>query len=135
VSVGREAFKEEAAQYLLQQYTKDGDLVCQICKAPMPFKLDGGADYFEKVEFLPDLRQRHYQNYLALCPNHAAMFMVANGSSKLMRVMFADLSANELEVILARQNATIYFTKKHIADQKKVIEVDEDANKLKAQPE
>jgi glycine/D-amino acid oxidase-like deaminating enzyme len=51
VSIGREAVKEEAAQYLCQQYTIDGDVICQICKTPMPFKLDDGTDYFEKVEF------------------------------------------------------------------------------------
>src|SRR5262245_533533 len=90
----------------------------------MPFKLDDGTDYFEKVEFLPELRKRHYKNYLALCPNHAAMFKEANGSSEFMRDMFADLSGNELEVILAQQNATIYFTKTHVADLKKVLEVD-----------
>ena len=31
----------------------------------MPFKLDDGSDYFEKVEFLRDLTKLHYQNYLA----------------------------------------------------------------------
>ena len=64
----------------------------------MPFKLDDGTDYFEKVEFLPELKKRHYQNYLALCPNHAAMFKEANGSSKVMEGLFAKLSGNELEI-------------------------------------
>ncbi|MBR1191475.1 sacsin N-terminal ATP-binding-like domain-containing protein [Bradyrhizobium sp. AUGA SZCCT0160] len=125
VSLGREAVKEEAAQYLCQQYTSDGDVICQVCKAPMPFKLDDGTAYFEKVEFLPELKKRHYQNYLALCPNHAAMFMEANGSAEFMRDMFVELSGNELEVVLAQKDATIYFTKTHIADLKKVIEVDQ----------
>jgi hypothetical protein len=93
----------------------------------MPFKLDDGTDYFEKVEFLPELKKRHYQNYLALCPNHAAMFKEANSSAESMRAMFACLSGNELEVVLAQQNATIYFTKIHIADLKKVLEVDDNA--------
>jgi hypothetical protein len=126
---------EEAAQYLRQQYTSDGDVICQICKAPMPFKLDDGTDYFEKVEFLHELKKRHYQNYLALCPNHAAMFTEANGSSEFMRDMFADLSGNELEVILAQQNATIYFTTTHVADLKKVLEVDNAADTAPAQPD
>ena len=125
VSVGREAVKEEAAQYLRQQYASDGDVVCQICQGPMPFKLDDGTAYFEKVEFLPELKKRHYQNYLALCPNHAAMFKEANGSAEFMRDMFVELSGNELEVVLAQEDATIYFTRTHIADLKKVIEVDQ----------
>jgi hypothetical protein len=135
VSVGREAVKEEADQYLRQQYTSDGDVFCQICKAPMPFKLDDGTDYVEKVEFLPELKKRHYQNYLALCPNHAAMFVEANGSSEFMRDMLTGLSGNELEVVLAQQDVTIYFTKTHIADLKKVLEVDEDVDSAVAQPD
>ena len=91
----------------------------------MPFKLDDGSDYFEKVEFLPELKKRHYQNYLALCPNHAAMFKEANGSAELMCDMFLEVSDHELEVVLAQQNTTIYFTKTHIADLKKVIEVEQ----------
>ena len=124
VSVGREAVKEEAAQYLRQQYTSDGHMNCQVCKGPMPFKLDDGSDYFEKVEFLPELKKRHYQNYLALCPNHAAMFKEANGSAKFMRDLFAELSGNELEVVLAQEDATIYFTQTHIVDLKEVIKSD-----------
>ena len=122
VSVGREVVKQEAAQYLRQQYTnKDGEMICQICKQPVPFKLDDGSDYFEKVEFIDDLTKRHYQNYLALCPNHSAMFKLVNGSKELMKDMFVDLTTNELEVILAQSDHTIYFTKTHIADLKSVI--------------
>ena len=35
------------------------------------------------------------------------------------------MKQNELDVILAQRDATIYFTKTHIADLKKVIEVDQ----------
>jgi len=126
VSVDREAVKEDAAQYLLQQYSTDGELICQICKTPMPFKLDDGTDYFEKVEFLPELTKRHYQNYLALCPNHAAMFQHANGSSESMMEIFLAIASNELQIVLAQQDASIYFTKTHIADLKTVIESDHD---------
>ena len=126
VSVGREAVKEQTLPYLRAQYTNaDGEMFCQACKAVMPFKLDDGSFYFEMVEFLPKLRKRHYQNYLALCPNHAAMFQHANGSEDLMRSMFLDLTNTELEVVLAQEDTTIQFTKTHIADLKAVIEADE----------
>jgi hypothetical protein len=127
VSVGREEVKEGAAQYLRQQYTNaDGEMICQVCKAPLPFKLDDGTDYFEKVEFLTDLKKRHYQNYLALCPNHAAMFQYANGSTELIREMFSEIAGNELEVVLAQQDAAIYFTKTHIADIHSVLEAEKE---------
>ena len=100
-------------------------MICQVCKTPLPFKLDDDKDYFETVKFLPKLKKLHYQNYLALCPNHAAMFMYANGSADTMQDTFGDLISNELEVRLARKDTTIYFTKTHISDLKTVIEVDQ----------
>lgn len=128
VSIGLEMVKEEAAQYLRQQYTNgEGEMICQICKAELPFKLDNGNPYFEKVEFLPNLKKRYYQNYLALCPNHAAMFQHANGSADLMQDMFIELAGNELEVVIAQKNATIYFTRTHVADLKSVLSIDSES--------
>jgi hypothetical protein len=125
VSVGREAVKEETAQYLLQQYESGGEITCQICKGPMPFRLDDGSPYFEKVEFLPELGRRHFQNYLALCPNHAAMYSHTNGSAEILKDLFLDIKGNELEVIIAQSDETIYFTKTHIADLKAVVDADQ----------
>jgi hypothetical protein len=125
VSIGVEAVKQEAAQYLLGQYTKpDGEMICQICKGSLPFRLDDGTAYFEKVEFLVDLKKRHYQNYLALCPNHGAMFQHANGSSVSIRSLFLEMINNELNVVLAQRDMRIYFTKVHIADLKAVIQAE-----------
>jgi hypothetical protein len=122
VSIGREEVKQETAQYLRDQYTNgNGDMICQICRGSLSFKLDDGSDYFEKVEFLPELKKRHYQNYLALCPNHAAMFQHANGSVDRMLTMFIEFAGNELEVVLAQKDNRIYFTKTHVADLKAVI--------------
>jgi hypothetical protein len=117
VSVGLEDVKAKAGEYLHQQYTKlDGQMICQVCKAELPFKKNDGDYYFECVEFLADLPAHHYQNYLALCPNHAAMFQYANGSKELLWEMFTELKETELEVILAQRDMTIYFTKMHITD-------------------
>lgn len=130
VSVGREEVKAEAAQYLHQQYVVEGGIICQVCRGHMPFKLDDGSDYFEKVEFLSELKRRHHQNYISLCPNHAAMFRHANSTKDLMMEMFAELSGNELEVVLAQENTTIYFTKTHIADLKTIIAIDDENTEL-----
>ncbi|MBL8207786.1 MAG: hypothetical protein JNM09_26370, partial [Blastocatellia bacterium] len=133
VSINREDVKTETAQYLAEQYTNpDGEMICQICKAPLPFKLDNGNFYFEKVEFLPELKKHHFQNYLALCPNHRAMFQHVNGSKELLKDMLLDLITNELEVILARQDMTIYFTRTHIADLKTVIATEQQINLAEA---
>lgn len=134
VSIGRDDVKKEAEPYLLQQYKNSDDpMICQICKTQMPFKLDDGSDYFETVEFLPELKKRHYQNYLALCPNHSAMFQFTNGSRDKLKDMFLEINSNELEVVLAQKETTIYFTKTHIADLKTVIKVDKQENEHEEQ--
>jgi len=121
VAVGKEAVKEEAAEYLRHQYTNsDDEMICQVCKTALPFKLDDSY-YFEKIEFLPDVDNRHYQNYLALCPNHAAMYELANGSSETIRDSFLSFCGNELDVVLGQRPMSIYFTRTHIADLRVVI--------------
>ena len=125
VSVHREEIKEEARPYLREQYTNSDDvMICQVCKAALPFRLEDGHYYFEAVEFLPMLERRHYQNYLALCPNHAAMYVHANGSREAMMERFRALGGNELEVVLANEDKTIYFTRTHIADLEAIIEAE-----------
>ncbi len=126
VSVNRDAVKREQTDpYLRDLYTNaDGITICQVCKDKLPFKLADGSYFFESVEFLPDLESYHYQNYLALCPNHAAMFMHANGSKEQMRDRLLDLDGSELDLTLADQPVTVYFTESHLADLKVVVEVE-----------
>lgn len=126
ITVSRDVVKQEAEQYLRHQYTNpDGIMFCQICQKPLPFQLDDGAYYVEKVEFLTDLKKLHYQNYLALCPNHGAMFQHANGSRTFMRNLFKRMQGTELEIILTKRPVTIYFTKEHILDLMAVLDSEE----------
>lgn len=125
VSLGKDEVKQEAEEYLRAQYTNDeGVMICQICKAELPFRLDDGEYYFEKQEFLPELTRRHYQNYLALCPNHSAMFQHVNGSRDLMKRKVCEIVGNELEMVLAKKDTTVYFTRTHLADLRTVVQVD-----------
>ena len=124
VSINREHVKGEARPYLRQQYTdNDGIMFCQICQQPLPFRLEGGDWYFECVEIMEEqeLSRHHTQNYLALCPNHAAMFKHANKSRDQLKGMVIQARTNELEIILAQQPRQIYFTKTHLADLRAVI--------------
>ena len=126
VSVNRDAVKREQTDpYLRDLYTNADDItICQVCKDRLPFWLADGSYFFESVEFLPDLEKHHYQNYLALCPNHAAMFMHANGSKDKMRDPLLALDGSELELTLADQPVTVYFTESHVADLRVIIEVE-----------
>jgi hypothetical protein len=125
VSTWKSAVTKEADQYLQQQYTNaDGEMICQVCRDELPFKLPDDSYYFETVEFLPDLNNRHYQNHLALCPNHAAMFKFANGSGDSVLQRMVSLYGNELEIELAGTEDRIYFTETHVCDIKAVIQAD-----------
>ena len=126
VSINRDPTKREKTDpYLLQQYTNpDGVTICQMCRDRLPFRLADGSYYFEAVEFLPELKRHHHQNYLALCPNHAAMFRYANASKDEMKDRFLTLDGSALQLMLADQTVAVYFTETHIADLRIVIEVD-----------
>ena len=94
VAIGTSETRETAKTYLRQQYTDDNQImVCQICKDRLPFKTNNGNYYFEAIEFLDELKgsKRYYQNYVALCPLHAAMFQHAHESKDSMKNMLVDL--------------------------------------------
>lgn len=128
VSKNRDAVVQEAKPYLRQQYTNDDRImICQACQNELPFKWpDKDEYYFEAVEFLsgPQLKKRHYQNHLALCPNHAAMYKHANGSKEEMKKLFMSTEGKELEVTLADKPVALYFTGTHQSDLKAIIEAE-----------
>ena len=127
ISEHRDEVKRAADPYLCQLYTNsDGETICQVCRDRLPFKLADGNYFFEKVEFLPDLERHHHQNYLALCPNHAAMFKHANGSKENLKDLFLAMENRCLELTLAEKKATIYFNQTHTDDLRAVIEVDDE---------
>jgi len=122
----KDDIKAEAEMYLRERYrNREGEMTCQICKRPLPFKLDNGQEYFEAVPFLPELRKYHAENYLALCPNHSAMFRLVNGSKETLREAFQALKGNELAVVLAERELTVFFNKLHIIDLKAVLETED----------
>ena len=124
--------KKEADTYLRQQYTNiDGEMICQLCSKELPFKRTDGQYYFEKVKFLTNVRKLHYQNHLALCPNHAAMYKVINNSKDELLENFQTLDKNEveLEVVLGNKSMKIYFTETHVLDMKAVIKTDNNEDK------
>lgn len=60
--------------------------------------------------FLPESRKSHYRNYVALCPNHAAC-SGTNRSGAPIHHAVMDLTENELQIVLAQNDLTIYVTK------------------------
>lgn len=124
VQTGTSETREKADEYLRRQYTNvDGEMICQACREPLPFTLDDGSYYFERVELVRSLPKRHHQNYLALCPNHGAMYRHAHATKDIVVDLLKDCEGGDLEVTLAGQDATIYFTQTHLCDVKAILSV------------
>ncbi|MCW8886862.1 MAG: hypothetical protein OQK12_16675 [Motiliproteus sp.] len=126
VQINKPIVKEEARQYLKDNYTNpDDSMSCQICKGELPFKQRDGSYYFEAVEFFLKTNKFYPQNYLSLCPNHAAMFRLVNDSECNLKSLLLDVVDEvEIPVTLAGDGYSIYFTERHIADLKTVLGVD-----------
>lgn len=125
VPLGASEASEAAKGYLRDQYTNsNGQMVCQVCKDELPFRLPSGPYYFEAVE-LVEAKKRHRSTYLALCPNHAAAYKYANGQRNSMAELVMTVSSSELDVVLGGVETTIYFTQTHLADAKACIDADQ----------
>jgi len=112
---------------LKDQYTNSHNVMfCQICNAPLPFKLDNGEYHFEAQPLLDELRDRLFpENFLALCPNHAAMFDLVNGSKQLLLSLVKELNWTEehdyISVTLAGERSCVRFTETHLCDLQALI--------------
>ena len=120
----------EAKAYLRAKYTNgQGQMVCQVCRNEMPFKLGTGEHYFEAVQAIRGLSQHYYENRLALCPTCAAMYQYARACTDTElkdRVEAIDgetvgLSV-ELDVVLAGLTRKIRFVGTHFFDLRVVLD-------------
>lgn len=125
VQLGVAEAKAAAKIYLADQYTNsNGQMVCQACKGELPFKLPTGAYYFEAVEIVANAPKRYREAYLALCPNHAAAYLYANGQRNSMYDLVDAAVSNEMEIALGGDVTTLYFTHMHLADAKTCLNSD-----------
>lgn len=117
VQTGYEAAKAEAKLYLMEQYTnRNGQMICQVCKDELPFKLPNGQYYFEAVEATESSPKRFRESFLALCPNHAAAFRFSNAQRNSMQELIVTANDREIEIALGGEETTILFTEMHLAD-------------------
>ena len=131
---------EDHRTLLREWYTNDsGEMICQICKAEMPFKKTDGEYYFEAIEALTsrfkddELPENHFPKeyeaqYLALCPGCAARYDYftrrAQGSIKVMEGLRNELmnSKNlEIPICLGELETSIRFVETHLHDLKAVL--------------
>ncbi len=122
VNTSRHAIRPESRRYLKAQYSQaDGKMWCQACNEELPFKLENGEYYFEAKELVTDLFREHDKNYIALCPNHAAMFDHANGSREQMAELLQTATNTAISIALAGRKVTLFFTATHLNDLKSIL--------------
>ena len=130
IVVGEATLKEEARAKLRANYEDYAhSSLCQVfgCK-DKSFKLNG-AWYFEAVRFL-GLDKMVADDYVALCPRHAAMYLNAKQSDGLKQrftEMYSDgthVGGMKVSVVLAGEGVEIFLVPKHAIDLGAALEVD-----------
>ena len=106
--------------WLRETYTKEGRMICQICKNEMPFKKKDGQYYFEAVELLSDFDREMEELYIALCPLCAAMYneFVKHDEGAVESLKNALINSEDAEVPLqlGELNTSLRFVKIHFDD-------------------
>lgn len=104
-----------------------GAIICQCCRLEMPFKVDG-VHYFEAVQCVRDLDKLYFENYLALCPNCAAMYKHARSTNdvEMRRGIVSHSEADtvacvDVPVTLAGKERKLHFGGKHWFDLKTIL--------------
>jgi hypothetical protein len=120
---GQSEAAAESKGYLRGQYMmNEGEMFCQACHKPLPFKV-GGQWYFESVRFVSARKQVHTANAVALCPLCAALYKYAretrNGPllETLSNIEVKEGQGGvEIPMVLNGKPVKIRFTGKHAID-------------------
>jgi hypothetical protein len=113
--------------WLRERYTNEYDqMVCQICREEMPFRIRNGTHYFQKKEVLSIdyLGKEHEAQYLALCPVCAAKYeeFVKSDDGVMAKLKDAIVSAEDCEIPISLDlEASIRFVEVHLHDLKMIL--------------
>ncbi|NQW72932.1 MAG: hypothetical protein HQ453_09385 [Actinobacteria bacterium] len=133
VVVGQKQATDESKAYLRAHYTNEsGDMFCQACQKPLPFRTKDGW-YFEAVRFVAGRRQIHTANAIALCHLCAALYKHARATDdEQLSVTLMDRSQGTVvvPVVLDGKRVRIVFTEKHAIDIQVAMRVAGDDRKL-----
>jgi hypothetical protein len=123
----------ESRAYLRAQYTSAGEMHCQACRKPLPFKKNDGSWYFEAVKLVGGRKQVHKANAIALCPLCAALYKHARGTrNEANEAILNELESTaidagqgvvEIPVVLDGKRVKLGFTGKHAVDIKTALGV------------
>jgi hypothetical protein len=128
---GQAQASAESKAYLRAQYTTPaGEMHCQACRKPLPFKMKDGSWYFEAVKLVGGRKQVHIANAIALCPLCAALYKyacVTKNEAILDELDSTTIDAGqgtvEIPVVLDGKRIKLGFTGKHAIDIKTALAV------------
>ncbi len=131
-SVRTSAKTVDKDSYLRDKYTNEFDeMVCQICKYPMPFKKRNGKFYFEAVEAFSESFSKEYEaQYLALCPVCAAKYKEFIKKDETAMSTFksdlinADSGSHEVPLSLDNVESSIRFREDHWIDIRTILQIE-----------
>ena len=134
VLVGGDKLKEEARAMLRARYEQYADSsLCQVSGClDRSFKLND-IWYFEAIPFL-GLDRMIADDFVALCPRHAAMYLNAKESDGLKQQFARACAAGRHEeritipVVLAGENVGIFLAPEHAIDLHAALNVDDEKN-------
>lgn len=95
-----------------------GQVICQLCQLPMPFKGLDDLDYFEAVMLFrkPIVEKEMVSNYLALCPLCAAKFLYARTTADVDIADAIKCGSASLSVELAGMSMVLRIAPAHLID-------------------
>ena len=128
---GQAQASAESRAYLRAHYTTAaGEMYCQACREPLPFKIKDGSWYFEAVRLVNARKQVHTANAVALCPLCAALYKYARGTKNEAildelgnTTIEAGQGTVEIPVVLNGKRIKVGFTGKHAIDIKTALGV------------
>lgn len=101
---------------------EEGQLICQLCDQPMPFRLPSGEDYFEAYQYIDLLGKEYDANHLALCPNCAAEFQHAcqtDENKRAQLILGMNMMTEEKNLVIDLDmpvHRRLRFTQRHLID-------------------
>jgi hypothetical protein len=101
---------------------EEGQLICQLCDQPMPFRLANGEEYFEAYQYIDFLEKEYVANHLALCPNCAAEFQHACQTDETERadlILGINMTTDEKNLVIYLDmpvHQRLRFTQRHLID-------------------
>jgi len=101
---------------------EEGQLICQLCDQPMPFRLPNGEEYFEAYQYIDLLEKEYDANHLALCPNCAAEFehtCQTDENKRAELILDLEPTMNEANLVVNIDmpvHRHLRFTQRHLID-------------------